>query len=63
MENLPKALCGVYLLYWIVTYSVDKVIRSLNNWGQVYLAFNIFGLFCLSHAGQSGLITRIYVGG
>ena len=31
MENLPKALDGV----WIVTYPVDKVVRSLNNWGQV----------------------------
>ena len=35
MENLPKALSGVYLLRWIVTYPVDKVIRSLNSWGQV----------------------------
>ena len=35
MENLPKVLGGVYLLYWIVTYPVDKVIRSSNNWGQV----------------------------
>ena len=34
MENLPKALGGVYLLHWIVTYPVDKVIRSSNNWGQ-----------------------------
>ena len=33
MENLPEALFGVHLLRWIVTYPVDKVIRSLNNWG------------------------------
>ena len=31
VENLPKALVGVDLLRWIVTYPVDKVIRSLNN--------------------------------
>ena len=35
MENLPEALVGVHLLRWIVTYPVDKVIHSLNNWGQV----------------------------
>ena len=35
MENLPKALGGAYLLCWTVTYPVDKVVRSLNNWGQV----------------------------
>ena len=35
MENLSKALVGVHLLHWIVTYPVDKVIRPLNNWGQV----------------------------
>ena len=34
MENLPKVLGGVYSLHWIVTYPVDKVIRSSNNWGQ-----------------------------
>ena len=34
MENLPKALVGVHLLRWIETYSVDKVIHSLNNWRQ-----------------------------
>ena len=34
VENLSKALFGVDLLRWIVTYPVDKVIRSLNNWGQ-----------------------------
>ena len=32
MENLPKALVEVHLLRWIVTYPVDKVIHSLNNW-------------------------------
>ena len=37
MENLPKALVGVHLLRWIATYPVDKVIRSLNNWGQMCL--------------------------
>ena len=25
-------LAGVHLLHWIVTYPVDKVICSLNNW-------------------------------
>ena len=35
MENLPKALVGVHLLRWIVTYPEDKVIHSLNNWAQV----------------------------
>ena len=34
MENLPKGLVGVHLLRWLVTYPVDKVIHSLNNWGQ-----------------------------
>ena len=33
MENFAKALVGVHLLRWIATYPVDKVIRSLNNWG------------------------------
>ena len=33
MENLPKALVGAHLLCWIATYPLDKVIRSLNNWG------------------------------
>ena len=33
-KNLQKALVGVHLLRWIVTYPVDKVIHSLNNWGQ-----------------------------
>ena len=42
MPNLSIELCGklaksvivgVHLLRWIVTYPVDKVIRSLNNWG------------------------------
>ena len=28
------AVVGVHLLRWILTYPVDKVIRSLNNWGQ-----------------------------
>ena len=37
MENLPKALIGVYLLRWIATYPVDKVIRSLNNWDLDFL--------------------------
>ena len=32
MENLPKALVGLYLLRWIATYPPDKVICSLNNW-------------------------------
>ena len=31
METLPKALIGVHLLHRIVTYPVDKVVRSLNN--------------------------------
>ena len=35
MLNLPEALVGVHLLRWIVAYPVDKVIRSLNNWGLV----------------------------
>ena len=34
VENLPKALVEVHLLRWIVTYPVDKVIHSLNNWRQ-----------------------------
>ena len=34
VENLPKALVGVHLLRWIATYPLDKVIRSLSNWGQ-----------------------------
>ena len=33
MENLPKAFLGGHLLRWITTYPLDKVIRSLNNWG------------------------------
>ena len=42
MPNLNMGLCGklakgvivgVYLLRWIVTYPVGKVIHSLNNWG------------------------------
>ena len=37
------------MLRWIVTYPVDKVIRSLNNWGQVYertwLGLLLFCLF------------------
>ena len=33
--KLAKALVGVHLLRWIATYPVDKVIRSLNNWGQI----------------------------
>ena len=37
VENLPKASVGVQLLHWIATYPVDKVFRSLNNWGQVYI--------------------------
>ena len=32
MENLPKPLVGVL----ICTYPLDKVIHSLNNWGQMY---------------------------
>ena len=42
MENLPKALVGVHLLRWITTYPVDKVIRSLNNWGQAILVLQHF---------------------
>ena len=38
MESLPKVLVGVHLHRCIVTYPVDKVIRSLNNWG-LRLAF------------------------
>ena len=37
MENLPKALVRVHLLRWIATYPVDKVIHSLNKWGQIVL--------------------------
>ena len=33
-KTCQKVLVGVHLLRWIVTYPVDKVIRSLNNWGQ-----------------------------
>ena len=36
MENLPKALVGVYSPRWITSYPVDKAIRSLNNWDQSY---------------------------
>ena len=59
MENLPKALGGVYLLRWIVTYPVDKVIRSLSNWGLAIafstlsfcrrLRFHRFAFFKLSY--------------
>ena len=35
MDNLPKALAEVHLLRWIATYPLDKVICSLNNWGQL----------------------------
>ena len=42
VENLPKALVGVHLLRWIATYPVDKVIRSLNNWGQVLSFKKVF---------------------
>ena len=35
VENLTKALVGVHLLRRIAAYPVDKIIRSLNNWGQV----------------------------
>ena len=45
MSNLRMGLCGklakikhwligVRVLRWIATYSVDKVIRPLNNWDQ-----------------------------
>ena len=30
----PKALVGVHFIRWIATYPLDKVIRSLNNWGH-----------------------------
>ena len=33
--KLAKSIVGVHLLCWIVAYPVDKVIHSLNNWGQV----------------------------
>ena len=33
MENLPKALVGVHLLRWIVTYPVDKVIPGGEGGG------------------------------
>ena len=33
MKNLSKVWVGVDLLRWIVTYPLDKVIRSFNNWG------------------------------
>ena len=35
-KTCQKALpvVGVHLLRWIATYPVDKVIHSLNNWGQ-----------------------------
>ena len=45
MSNLSMVLCGKLaksaeagwstFLRWIATYPVDKVMRSLNNWGQV----------------------------
>ena len=43
VENLPKALVGVslHLLRWIVIYPADKVIHSLNNWGQVNICDGI----------------------
>ena len=43
MENLPKALVGVQLLLWIATYPVDKVIRSLNKWGQNSKQIRVIG--------------------
>ena len=51
MENLPKALVGVHLLHWIATYPVDKVIPSLNNWGQNYFCtINIHkAINCFEH--------------
>ena len=33
VKFVSKALVGVHLHGWIATYPVDKVIRSLNNWG------------------------------
>ena len=35
MENLPEVSFGTHFQRWIVTYPLDKVIRPLNNWGQV----------------------------
>ena len=42
MENLPEVLFGVHLHRWIVTYPLDKVIRPLNNWGQICTCINCF---------------------
>ena len=58
------------MLRWIVTYPVDKVIRSLNNWGQVYertwlglLLFCLFFFFWLQPivCGFSGAETRYVI--
>ena len=55
MENLAKALVGVNLLRWIVTYPVDKVIRSLNTWGQIVKGMGS------NHVGNSDLsLSHIY---
>ena len=43
-ENLSKALVGVHLLRWIVTYPVDKVIRSSSNWGLPVKSIHIIDL-------------------
>ena len=49
MKNLQEALVGVHLLLWIVTYPVDKVIRSLNNWGQALNVVQCFTFLIVSH--------------
>ena len=57
MENLPKGLGGVYLLHWMVTYPVDKVICSSNNWCQVvnkYIYIYIIPLSFLFFLGGGG---------
>ena len=62
VENLPKALVGAHLLLWIVTYPVDKVICSLNNWGLVILYLFLLVLVgtIFSHIKTSDLVVIIF---
>ena len=34
MENFLEVSFGVHLHHWIVTYPLDKVTYSLNDWGR-----------------------------
>jgi len=34
LSSAENVLFGVHFIRWIAIYPVDKIIRSLNNWGQ-----------------------------